>query len=113
MEPLHLTTSRRDGILTVALSGELDIATTERFRSHLMELLQQARHGDVAVVLEVSRLSFIDAAGLGVLVSVHDHAQRRRTPLRIAGAPPAMRRLLRITGLDAHLHMIGAGCPHR
>jgi anti-sigma B factor antagonist len=113
MEPLHLTTSRHNGTVTVALSGELDIATTERLRSHLLGLLQEACHGDVAVVLEVSRLSFIDAAGLGVLVSVHNHAQRQRTQLRIAGAPPPMRRLLRMTGLDTHLHMIGADRPPR
>lgn len=106
MDPLHLTTSRRNGTVTVSVSGELDIATTELLRSHLLELLQEAgrgRPGDVAVVVEVSRLSFIDAAGLGILVSVHNHARRRRIPLRIAGVPPAMRRLLRITGLDGHL----------
>lgn len=113
MDPLHLTTSRRNGTVTVTVSGELDIATTELLRSHLLELLQETGHGHVAVVLEVSRLSFIDAAGLGVLVSVHNHAQRRRTPLRIAGAPPAVRRLLRITGLDAPLHVIRGGCPPR
>ncbi|TMR95880.1 STAS domain-containing protein [Nonomuraea basaltis] len=104
MEPLHLTTSRRNGTVTVAVSGELDLATTEPLRSHLLELLREAgRAGNVAVVIEVSRLSFIDAAGLGVLVSVRDHALRQQTPLRLAGVPPAMRRLLRITGLDVHL----------
>ncbi|MGN9840288.1 STAS domain-containing protein [Nonomuraea sp. H19] len=103
MDPLHLTTSRHNGTLTVTVAGELDIATIEQLRSHLLQLLQEARHGNVAVVVEVSGLSFIDAAGLGVLVSVQDHAARGRIPLRIAGVPPAMLRLLRITGLDAHL----------
>ncbi|MFG1703207.1 STAS domain-containing protein [Nonomuraea sp. M3C6] len=106
MDPLHVTTSRHNGTLTVSVSGELDIATTELLRSHLLDLLQEAGHGGrakVTLVIEVSRLSFIDAAGLGILVSVQNHALRQRTPLRIAGVPPRMRRLLRITGLDAHL----------
>jgi anti-anti-sigma factor len=106
MDPLHLTTSRRDGTLTVSVAGELDIATTEQFRSHLLALLQEAgrsRGADTELVIEVSRLSFIDAAGLGILVSVQNQAVNQRTRLHIKGVPPNMRRLLRITGLDRHL----------
>ncbi|MGI5289665.1 STAS domain-containing protein [Nonomuraea polychroma] len=104
MDPLHLTTSRHNGTVTVAVSGELDIATAEQLRGHLLTLLREAgRAPHAAVIIEVSRLSFIDAAGLGILISVYNHAQRQHTPLRIAGVPPAMRRLLRITGLDGRL----------
>ncbi|MEV0825252.1 STAS domain-containing protein [Nonomuraea rubra] len=106
MDLLHLTTSRRNGTLTVSVAGELDIATTEQFRSHLLALLQEAGHSrraDTELVIEVSRLSFIDAAGLGILVSVQNQAVNQRTRLHIEGAPPNMRRLLRITGLDQHL----------
>ncbi|GAA4949922.1 anti-anti-sigma factor [Nonomuraea thailandensis] len=106
MDPLHLTTSRRKGTLTVSVAGELDIATTEQFRSHLLALLQEAgrsRRADTELVIEMSRLSFIDAAGLGILVSVQNQAVNQRTRLHIQGVPPNMRRLLRITGLDQHL----------
>ncbi|MFC4121067.1 STAS domain-containing protein [Nonomuraea zeae] len=103
MDPLHLTTSRHNETLTVAVSGELDIATTELLRTHLLELLQEAGHRHKAtLVIEVSKLSFIDAAGLGILVAAQNLALRQRTRLRIAGVPPGMKRLLRITGLDAH-----------
>ncbi|PZG11124.1 STAS domain-containing protein [Nonomuraea aridisoli] len=98
MDPLHLTTTRRADTLTVSLSGELDIATTEALRGHLLTLLREA--GQARLVIELSRLSFIDAAGLGILISVRNQARRQQTPMRIAGVPPAMRRLLRITGLE-------------
>ncbi|MFB4279979.1 MULTISPECIES: STAS domain-containing protein [unclassified Nonomuraea] len=106
MDPLHLTTSRSNGTVIVSVSGELDIANTELFRSHLLALLQEAarsRRPGMGLVIEMSRLSFIDAAGLGILVSVQNQAMSQSTPLHIAGVPPAMRRLLRITGLDQHL----------
>ncbi|SEL95105.1 STAS domain-containing protein [Nonomuraea pusilla] len=106
MDPLHLTTSRHEGTLTVTVSGELDIATTEPLRALLLELLDEARaepEPDAAVVVEVSGLSFVDAAGLGVLVHAHNRASGQRTPLLVAGVPPSMQRLLKITGLDAHL----------
>ncbi|MCF6475487.1 STAS domain-containing protein [Nonomuraea sp. MG754425] len=106
MDPLHLTTSRHDGTLTVSVSGELDIATTEQFRTQLLALLREADRSRLPhpeLVIEVSRLSFIDAAGLGILVSVRNQAATQHTRLHIKGVPPAMRRLLRITGLDQHL----------
>ncbi|MEQ4717082.1 STAS domain-containing protein [Nonomuraea sp. B19D2] len=106
MEPLHLTTSHRNGTLTVSVSGELDIATTEQLRGYLLELLREAasaRRGQATLVVEVSGLTFIDAAGIGTLVSVRNHAVRQRMPMRLAGVPPTMRRLLRITGLEGHL----------
>ncbi|AQZ61190.1 anti-sigma factor antagonist [[Actinomadura] parvosata subsp. kistnae] len=106
MDPLHLTTSRHDGTLMVSVAGELDIATTEQLRGHLLALLQEAGHArdtGAELVIEVSRLSFIDAAGLGILVSVQKQAAGQHTRLHIEGVPPNMRRLLRITGLDRHL----------
>ncbi|MET9246509.1 STAS domain-containing protein [Nonomuraea sp. NPDC003709] len=106
MEPLQLTTTRRNGSLTVSVSGELDIATTEQLRAHLLGLLQEAGrapHKQVALVIEMSRLTFIDAAGLGILVCAHNHARAQQTPLRLTGVPPAIRRLLRLTGLEARL----------
>ncbi|NUO96332.1 MAG: STAS domain-containing protein [Nonomuraea sp.] len=106
MDSLHLTTSRHDTTLTVSLTGELDIATTEALRGHLLSLLEEAgdaRRPGMSVVIEVSGLSFIDAAGLGILVSLRNQALQRHTHLRIAGVPPSMKRLLRITGLEGHL----------
>ncbi|NUR87944.1 MAG: STAS domain-containing protein [Nonomuraea sp.] len=106
MDSLHLTTSRHDTTLTVSLTGELDIATSEALRGHLLGLLEEAggapRPG-LSMVIEMSGVSFIDAAGLGILVSLRNQALRRHTSLRVAGVPPNMKRLLRITGLEGHL----------
>ncbi|MET8868660.1 hypothetical protein ABZW11_37515 [Nonomuraea sp. NPDC004580] len=40
---------------------------------------------------------------LGILLSVHDRALSRHTPVHRVNLPPPMRRLLRIPGLDRHL----------
>ncbi|MEV4110870.1 STAS domain-containing protein [Nonomuraea sp. NPDC049695] len=106
MQPLHLTTSRRNDTLTVSVSGDLDIATTEQLRGYLFGLLREAGGAprrQATLLIEVSGLTFIDAAGLGILVSVRNHAVRRHTAMRLTGIPPTMRRLLRITGLEGHL----------
>lgn len=105
MEPLHLTTSRQGATVIVHVSGELDIATTSVLRDHLLDILRETYHGHWKideVVMELSGLSFIDAAGLGALVSINDHARRTATPFLLSGITPQVKRLLLITGLTAH-----------
>ncbi|MFI7446158.1 STAS domain-containing protein [Nonomuraea sp. NPDC049714] len=87
------------GTVTVSVAGELDIATVDVLRTHLLQVLERAG-GEV--VLELSGLSFIDAAGLGALVALRGQARLHRTELLLAGVPAPMARLLRITGLDGH-----------
>lgn len=103
MALLDLTTTTRDGVVTVAVHGELDIASTELLRSHLFELLDQVAGPGTEVVLALDGLTFVDATGLGALVAVHQRARRDRIRLRLSGVPPIMAKLLRITGLDTHL----------
>ncbi|MBT2225456.1 STAS domain-containing protein [Nonomuraea sp. NEAU-A123] len=105
MEPLHLTTSRQGATVIVHVSGELDIATTSVLRDHLLDILRETYHGHRKideVVMELSGLSFIDAAGLGALVSINDHARRNATPFLLSGISPQVKRLLLITGLARH-----------
>ncbi|MEU7836998.1 MULTISPECIES: STAS domain-containing protein [unclassified Nonomuraea] len=103
MEPLHLTTNRQGAKVIVHVSGELDIATTSVLRDHLLDILRETSNGHRKideVVMELSGLSFIDAAGLGALVSIQDHARRNAIPLLLSGVPPQIDRLLLITGLN-------------
>jgi anti-sigma B factor antagonist len=108
MEPLHLTTIRHGATVTVSVSGELDIATTGLLRTHLLGVLREAGNGyreSREVIVELSGLSFIDAAGLGMFVGVREQAHRQNTPLLLAAIPNRMNHLLRITGLDGHFHI--------
>ncbi|MDA0637596.1 STAS domain-containing protein [Nonomuraea sp. MCN248] len=101
MDAFHLTTSVREGVVTVAVAGELDLASRELLRAHLFELMDAvARPG--RIVLELGALTFIDAAGLGALVAVHERARQREALLTLTGVPPMTARLIRITGLDRH-----------
>ncbi len=95
-----LSILRRPAHTIVKLSGDLDIATTPALRERLTALL---RPGMGLLILDLSDVSFCDAAGLAVLVGT----QRRATPLgitlRLAAPRPQMTKILRITGLDRAL----------
>ncbi len=57
--------SHADGVAIVQVTGDLDCYTAPRLRAAMLELVAE---GSNHVVLDVSKSSFIDSTGLGVLV---------------------------------------------
>ncbi len=60
------------------------------------------------VLLEMSGIYAIDAAGLGLLVELHQWAQQRSARLTIANPSLPAHRLIALTSLDRVLHICGA-----
>jgi anti-sigma B factor antagonist len=86
-----------DGKATVRVSGELDIATADQAYTYLRDVVDSQ---DGPVTMNLSELSFCDAAGLGVLARVAAHARRTGRSLKLTAARPALLRIMRITGMD-------------
>jgi anti-anti-sigma factor len=78
------------------LSGELDLAAVADVGRRLLEV-----DGDVE--LECSELTFIDAAGLRLLVAIHRRCDDRGATLAIVNPARCVVRLLALTGLDGVL----------
>ncbi|NBE93992.1 STAS domain-containing protein [Nonomuraea sp. KC401] len=81
----------------VHLSGNIGIFSTARLRQRLINTLT---HSSDLLVLDLSRVTFCGAGGLGVLVGVQGRARARGITLALTGLPPFMARLLRSAGLD-------------
>jgi anti-sigma B factor antagonist len=86
-----------DGRTVVVLSGELDIAAVPVLRDAFAEATSRTRIG---VIADLSRVSFIDASGLGALVSAANGARHLPGGLNLSGIPGQMSKLLRIAGLS-------------
>ena len=57
------------------------------------------------VVLDLSEITFIDAAGVGILVQVHEEAARRGGRLTLGSVPAPIAKVMRLTGLDHELEL--------
>jgi anti-anti-sigma factor len=82
------------------LSGELDLAVAEQLESRLGEL--QGR--GCRVVLDLSRLRFIDSTGIALLIRAV--AQARDTNWQLEVEPeitPQVRRLFEVVGAQSYL----------
>jgi anti-sigma B factor antagonist len=84
----------------VAVSGELDVATSPALEREVLALLQE---GVGEVVVDASGLDFIDASGIGVLVGAANLAREAGGQLVLRGTSEATRRLLDLLELNATL----------
>lgn len=84
----------------VTLSGELDVAAAPFLRSTLVEAIRTTSTG---VVVDMSEVTFIDAAVLAVLVGAFARARELPQGLHLARTPLRIFWLLHVVGLDALL----------
>jgi anti-sigma B factor antagonist len=86
-----------DGVVVVAPARELDLLTYPALHRHLIELLD--RGACTVLVIDFTRVKFLGAAGLGVLVEVGDRAKLCGVQLRLVVCSRPVWRPLRLTGL--------------
>lgn len=81
---------------TVAVRGEVDVATAPAVREALYRLFDAgARH----VVVDLGEMTFIDSSGLGVLVGALRRAREAGGRLELVNLQPGTRRVFDVTGL--------------
>ena len=98
---LTIRARRAQGCVIATIAGEVDIATVALLRERLSTMTVAGSH----VVVDLDRVSFIDAAGLGALVGAASQAAAHGGTLRVVCARPRIQRLFRLTDLDRHLRL--------
>jgi anti-anti-sigma factor len=88
----------------VKVSGELDISTVAPLWAVLGGHLAAGRR---YLRLDLSAVTFMDAASLGGIAVLHHRALGYRGTLVLTGARPPVARMLRLTGLDDVLFVGG------
>lgn len=91
---IRLETSEGGFDVALVTTTELDGAASPAFRSLTCRLLSPGR----ALVLDLSRLGFVDSSGLGAILSVAREAKDVGARLILAAAAPGVRGLLELTG---------------
>jgi anti-anti-sigma factor len=90
-----ISVARVNGRTLVRVVGDIDVASAPKLAEALAIL-------DGPLTVDCSRLDFIDASGLGVLVRAsHDHEG-----FLLRNASPFLHKLVEITGLQSTLHLV-------
>ena len=106
--------SRRHHTCVVALEGELDVNTATEGHKRLLAL--RLPPGG-RLVVDLSRITFMDSTGIRFLLLAREHARRCRATYVIVSGPDHVMRVLQLVGLDEQLEIVapdqGAAMPVR
>ena len=83
----------------VTIVGEIDMITVTGLREQLFELAASSR----PLVADLDQVSFIDSAGLGVLVGTANRAASHGGVLEVVCARPNIWQLFRLSGLNRRI----------
>jgi anti-anti-sigma factor len=102
---LNWDTERQGADLSLALQGELDIASSRQLEDELMRLEDEAPQ---MITLDLRGVTFIDSTGLSTLINADGRARKAARRLQIVAGTGAARRILRTVGLLERLDVVDA-----
>lgn len=88
------------GRVVVSIVGELDVASSPDLERELLAVLSS---GSKNLVVDTSEVAFIDASGIGVLISAARLARERGGQLALRHPSEATCRVVDLVGLDGAL----------
>lgn len=93
-------TTREDGRVTIlTVNGDLVIGESESaFKKTVTRLLEE---GHVHLLVDLSKVGFLDSSGLGALVRALTNSQKEGGQTKLLHAGPQIRKLLEMTRLDS------------
>jgi stage II sporulation protein AA (anti-sigma F factor antagonist) len=97
---LDVSVSWVEGIPTMALTGEVDMASVPIVHERLGEIAGKVR-GDL--VIDLGLVTFLDSAGLSFLVTAHQQLASQGGRLVVFAPTPQVRRLFDVSALSSYL----------
>src|SRR5438093_10531729 len=102
---LDTTISDRNGVVTVAFAGELDISRADDVEREL----ERVESGNPElIVFDLRGLEFLDSTGLRLILGADSRARREGRRVVIVPGPDNVPRVFRITLLDRRLEFADA-----
>lgn len=94
---MNLEVSAEQDVLLVRIKGEMDLAAVETIRG---EVDKQFQSGVRHLLLDLSRVNFIDSSGIGVILGRYRKVSAGGGKLAIVRPQPQVKRVLDIAGLS-------------
>jgi anti-anti-sigma factor len=94
-EPLQVVTAWEDSRAVLTIRGDLDLLTCDPLVNSVVDLDGALHTGD-SVALDLSGVSFLDAAGYSALVRICEHMDGDGTKVVAVNPGPQVRRFLQL-----------------
>ena len=104
---LEWKVDRQHGLVTLALKGELDLASVDAVAELAEGLIVQ----EPVLVFDLEALTFMDSTGLRMLGKIHQTAQSQGHRFLLARISSAVRRVLHVAGLADFFEYVEGAPP--
>ncbi len=94
-----------DGTATLTLSGQFDFNAYTDFKPYQNQVLETP--GVKEIVLDVSKLEYLDSAALGTLLLLREKAQDKNIEIVISGAQGVVKEILEIAHFQRMFRLEG------
>jgi anti-sigma B factor antagonist len=84
-------------VAVVMLPVEIDVANSDQVREDLLTVLNR---GPATLIVDMTRTTFCDSAGVNAIVRAHKRAEACGAGMRLVVSAPTVQRVLAITGVD-------------
>jgi anti-anti-sigma factor len=101
---LEVTTRWCDGVRVIAVAGEVDLASVERFQTHVDAAF---RRGEPLLVVDLTQVTFVDSAMLHALFRALRRARLAGGDIAVVCVDPRICRLLEVFGLTPEVAIYG------
>jgi anti-anti-sigma factor len=94
---VSISTLRRDRVVTVGVTGEIDLAAGPALEAGIMAGLEEL--GVDTVLVDLAGVTFLDSSGISVLLKGRRAADSLGRGYRVVGADGIVRKVLDLTGV--------------
>jgi anti-anti-sigma factor len=98
-----MESEERGGVVHIGLRGELDLSSAGKLQDELKRVEAAA---PPVLVLDLSKLVFLDSTGLRCLVTADERARAQGRRVVIVRGPDPVQRVFSITRLEERLEMV-------
>jgi anti-sigma B factor antagonist len=102
--PFEVERSALDsGVTILALTGTMTMGNQLQELEWAVD--EMAKNAQNLIVLDMTRITYLDSSALGVLIGCHSAVQKSGGRLRIAGINDRVGAILKMTGVDTVLNL--------
>jgi anti-sigma B factor antagonist len=98
-EELSVTVRHEQAVAIAEVAGDIDLTTVGELRERLFTLADESP----SLIVDLNRVTFIDSAGLGVLIGAARRVEGHGGSLHAVCSQPQPRKLLWMTGVDRRI----------
>ena len=95
---MHLTSYLQDGLLTVALTGEIDHHCAKRYIDVIISKIEAYK--PQICILDFQEVTFMDSSGIAVVINTLRNMARINGKLTLVGIKEQPMRVFRASGID-------------